>query len=81
MMGADLASVSADRADRETINLPGIAMKSTFSFPGRRQLSIGRSGAAVFTSTIDSDSSITGIFELKQGAILGDFTFTASRIE
>jgi hypothetical protein len=37
MMGADLASVSADRADRETINLPGIAMKSTFSFPERWQ--------------------------------------------
>ena len=45
------------------------------------QISSGRSGDTAFTGTIDSDSSITGTFELKQGTILGDFTFTARRME
>lgn len=47
----------------------------------RWQLNVGRSGSAVFTGTIDSDSSITGTYELKEGAILGDFTFIARRME
>jgi hypothetical protein len=33
MMGADLASVSADRADRETINLPGDRNEIDILFP------------------------------------------------
>lgn len=45
------------------------------------QLGGGRSGTTIFTGTIDSDSSITGTYEIKQGTILGDFTFTASRVE
>ena len=45
------------------------------------QLSGDRSGSTIFTGTIDSDSSITGTYEVRQGTILGDFTFTASRME
>jgi Domain of Unknown Function (DUF1080) len=45
------------------------------------QLDNGRPGSAVFTGTIDSDSSIAGTYEVKQGTILGDFTFTARRTE
>ena len=41
----------------------------------------GGSGSIVFTGTIDSDSSIKGTYEVKQGTILGDFTFTAKRME
>ena len=45
------------------------------------QLSGDRSGSTIFTGTIGSDSSITGTYEVRQGTILGDFTFTASRME
>src|ERR1700737_2814041 len=45
------------------------------------QLSNGRTGSTVFAGTIDSDSSITGTYEVKQGTILGDFTFPARRME
>jgi hypothetical protein len=45
------------------------------------QLSNGLFGPTVFTGTMDSDSWITGTYEVKQGTILGDFTFTARRME
>jgi hypothetical protein len=45
------------------------------------QLSNGLFGSTVFTGTMDSDSWITGTYEVKQGTILGDFTFTARRME
>jgi hypothetical protein len=45
------------------------------------QLSNGRFGSSVFTGTMDSDSWIIGTYEVKQGTILGDFTFTARRME
>ena len=45
------------------------------------QLSGDRSGSTIFTGTIESDSSITGTYEVQHGTILGDFTFTASRME
>jgi hypothetical protein len=45
------------------------------------QLSGGRSASTMFTGTIDSDSLITGTYEVQRGTILGDFTFTARRME
>jgi hypothetical protein len=45
------------------------------------QLSGGRAGSTMFTGTINSDSSITGTYEVQQGTILGDFTFNARRVE
>src|SRR3984893_3735563 len=45
------------------------------------QSSNGRTGSTVFAGTSDSDSSLTGTYEVKQGTILGDFTFTARRME
>jgi hypothetical protein len=45
------------------------------------QLSGGRSASTMFTGTIDSDSLIIGTYTVQQGTILGDFTFTARRIE
>jgi hypothetical protein len=45
------------------------------------QLNGGHSGSTIFTGTIDSDSSITGTYEVQHGTILGDFTFTARRME
>jgi hypothetical protein len=45
------------------------------------QVDKGRSGSTVFAGTIDSDSSITGTYEVKRGTILGDFTFTARRMD
>ena len=47
----------------------------------RWRLGNSRFGATVFNGTIDSDSLITGTYEMKQAAILGEFTFTARRME
>jgi hypothetical protein len=41
----------------------------------------GLFGDAAFSGTIASDSSMTGGFKLKRAVILGDFEFTARRVE
>ena len=41
----------------------------------------GRFGLTTFTGTIDSDTRISGTFALQQAAIMGEFTFTARRME
>ena len=71
--------------------IPISAMKGMF--PGFRltgeihgksvswQLSGGRSASTMFTGTIDSDSLVIGTYEVQRGTILGDFTFTARRMD
>jgi Domain of Unknown Function (DUF1080) len=41
----------------------------------------GRLGLTTFTGTMDSDTRISGAFSLPQAAIIGEFTFTARRMD